>query len=142
MTTQQNETLVRRFFADPVNKQQAELWRDICTSDYVHHDPQLPGVDIRGLDNYIDTMNGFFSVFPDIQVSIHHIFSSGDRAAARWTFSGTQRGAMPGLAPTGKQVSVNCISIHRMAGGKVAESWVVYDALGMMQQLGVVPSPG
>jgi predicted ester cyclase len=47
-----------------------------------------------------------------------------------------------GVAPTGNQVTVTGITINRVSGGKIAESWTNYDALGMMQQIGAVPEPG
>ena len=88
---------------------------------------------------------GMVGAFPDLAVSVAELIAEGNRVAARWSFSGTHNGELPGdppLPPTGKRVSVNIMSIHRLASGKIAESWVVFDAMGMMQQLGVVPGPG
>ena len=55
--------------------------------------------------------------------------------------SGTHRGELMGIEPTGKSVSVEAISVFRIADGKIAEEWTVWDALGLMQQLGTVPAP-
>jgi len=60
----------------------------------------------------------------------------------RWTYRGTHKSELMGIAPTGKQVTVTGICIDRIVGGKIAEEWGEMDNLGMMQQLGVVPSPG
>jgi predicted ester cyclase len=60
----------------------------------------------------------------------------------RWTGSGTHQGELIGVAPTGNQVTITGISINRISGGKIEESWTNYDALGMMQQIGVVRPPG
>jgi predicted ester cyclase len=56
-------------------------------------------------------------------------------------FSGTQEGELEGIPPTGNRVEFSGIMIDRFSGGKLAETWDNYDALGMMQQLGVIPSP-
>lgn len=58
----------------------------------------------------------------------------------RWTGSGTHIGEVNGIAPTGEKVEVDAISIHRMAGGKIAETWEVWDTLGFLQQLGAIPA--
>ena len=58
----------------------------------------------------------------------------------RWTGSGTHVGEINGIPATGKKISVDAITIHRMEGGKIAESWEVWDTLGFLQQLGAVPA--
>ena len=60
----------------------------------------------------------------------------------RWTARGTHQAELKGIGPTNKQVTVTGIGIDRIVGGKLEESWVNWDTLGMMQQLGVVPTPG
>lgn len=69
------------------------------------------------------------------------MFSSGDRVVARWTGTGNHRGELMGLAPTGKPIDVDAISIFRIADGKIAEKWTVWDALGLLQQVGAAPAP-
>jgi len=61
---------------------------------------------------------------------------------ARWSCRGTHRGDLNGIAPTGKQVMISGVSIARFADGKMVEGWVNWDALGLMQQLGVAPELG
>jgi predicted ester cyclase len=60
----------------------------------------------------------------------------------RWTSRGTHQGDLMGIPPTGKQVTLTGTYVARIVGGKIIEEWGNFDALGMMQQLGVVPSPG
>jgi predicted ester cyclase len=60
----------------------------------------------------------------------------------RWTLTGTHNGNLMGVPPTGKRVDCSAITIQRIAGGVIVEGWTIFDALGMMQQIGVVPSPG
>ena len=59
-----------------------------------------------------------------------------------WTGTGTHQGDLLGMAPTQKPATVIGIWIHRLAGGTIVESWNVWDTLGMLQQLGVIPAPG
>ena len=63
-----------------------------------------------------------------------------DKVVSRWTARGTHRGELMGIAPTGKQVAVTGINIERFANGKLVEGWSNYDTLGMLQQLGVIPT--
>ncbi len=69
------------------------------------------------------------------------MLAEGDKVVSRWTAHGTHQGALMGIAATGKHVTVTGITIDRIARDQVVESWTIFDALGMLQQLGVVPLP-
>ena len=66
--------------------------------------------------------------------------AEGDKVASRYTFRGTHQGELMGISPTGKQVTVTGMIINRIVNGKSEEGWLNFDALGMLQQLGVIPS--
>jgi predicted ester cyclase len=66
----------------------------------------------------------------------------GLRKMTRYTWSGTHRGEMAGIAPTGKRVEVGGIEIYRIKGGKVTDVWRIEETLSLMQQLGMVPELG
>jgi predicted ester cyclase len=70
------------------------------------------------------------------------LIAEGDKVAGRWTARGTHKGDLFGIPPTGKQGTVTGIDIYHFAGGKIEENWSNWDALGLMQQLGVIPAPG
>jgi predicted ester cyclase len=57
----------------------------------------------------------------------------------RWFCRGTHKGDFSGFAPTGRQFTISGITVARLANGRIAEAYVNWDALGLMQQLGVVP---
>jgi predicted ester cyclase len=78
----------------------------------------------------------------DARWEVHAMLESGDIVITRWTGRGTQTGDLLGIAPTQRKVSVDGIWMHRVAGGKIVESWNCWDTLGMLQQLGVVPQLG
>ena len=77
---------------------------------------------------------------PDLQLIVEDQIAEGDKVATRWRMCGTHSGAeFMGMPPTGRKVDVTGISIDRLVKGKIAEHWSAEDALGMMQQLGIVP---
>jgi len=83
---------------------------------------------------------GFLSGFPDWHGTVDDIIVEGDRVVNRWSGNGTQTAPLMGIPPTGKHVTLQGITIFRVAGGKVVEQWSHADTLGLMQQLGVVPT--
>jgi steroid delta-isomerase-like uncharacterized protein len=82
------------------------------------------------------------SAFPDCRMTVEDVVAEGDQVAYRWTFSGTHRGELRGIAATGKRVSISGINVDRIAHGKIAEHWSQADVLGLLQQLGAVPGGG
>ena len=132
-----DEAVVRRYYEEMANGRQNELASELFAADHVMHDPQVPaGPGPDGMAAVIST----YQEGVDGHWTVDDLFSSGDKVVARWTGSGTHVGEVNGIPPTGKAVSVDAISIHRMADGKIAETWEVWDTLGFLQQLGVVPS--
>ena len=81
------------------------------------------------------------AAFPDLQYTVEDQIAEGDKVVTRYTASGTHRGELMGIAPTGSRVEITGISITRVEDGKIEEIWETHDALGMMRQLGVIPSP-
>ena len=81
------------------------------------------------------------TAFPDMRITIEDQVAEGDKVVTRWTASGTHQGDLMGIDPTGRRATVTGITIDRISGGKVEETWTNFDAMGMMQQLGVIPSP-
>jgi predicted ester cyclase len=79
------------------------------------------------------------AAFPDVRFTINDQFADGDKVATRWTVTGTNKGALMGIPPTGKHSTVSGITIDRYQNGKAIESFTNWDTLGMFQQLGVVP---
>lgn len=133
------EAVVRRFYDDMCNGRQNDLAGELFTADHVLHDPQIPGVP-PGPDGVAATVTVYQNGV-DGHWTIEDIFSAGDRVTVRWTGSGTHVGEVNGIPPTGKAVGVDAISVHRMADGKIAETWEIWDTLGLLQQIGVVPAP-
>jgi predicted ester cyclase len=80
------------------------------------------------------------TAFPDHRIDIVDMVAEGDKVVMRITFSGTHQGSYMGIAPTGKHFTMELINITRVVNGKAVEHWGVRDDLGMLQQLGVIPT--
>ena len=135
MTTQ-NAELSRRIFEDVWNRKNLSAINDLIAADYIHHDPNSPAA--NGVDGYKQFVNHYMSAFPDAHFTIDDAFTQGQNEVTRWTVVGTHEGELAGIPPTGRRFSVTGISIARVVNGKITESWNSWDALGMMQQLGIV----
>lgn len=139
MSSQDNVALVRRYFDELCTGRRLDLADTLFASDCAFHDPQIPG--IVGPKAIADTIK-VYQTSVEGHWAIEDIFGCDDRVAVRWTGSGVHSGDVMGLAATGKAVRVDAISIFRIANGKIAETWEVWDTLGFLQQLGVVPKQG
>jgi predicted ester cyclase len=80
--------------------------------------------------------------FPDYSGTNVDQIAEGDKVANRFVFLGTHLGEFMGVAPTGKRVTFTGNSIDRVVEGKIVESWVEADILGVLRQLGAAPEPG
>jgi predicted ester cyclase len=94
----------------------------------------------NGPEGVKHTVTLYRNTFPDLQFTIDHMIDADEFVTTRFTSRGTHKGALLGIAPTNKTIKVEGIAINRISRGRIAEGWVVWDALGMMQQLGVVPA--
>ena len=78
--------------------------------------------------------------FPDLHFKVEDILTEGDKVAYRLTVSGTHKGEFQGIPPTDRKVSFTSAGVSNIVDGKVAGGWVDADTMGLMQQLGVIPS--
>jgi steroid delta-isomerase-like uncharacterized protein len=99
------------------------------------------GEDVRGLKKIKQVMSEFYDAFPDVHHTIDDMIVEGDKIVVRFTYTGTHKGEIVGIPPTNKKVTVSGIDIFRFSGDKRVEGWERFDTLGLMQQLGVVPTP-
>jgi predicted ester cyclase len=134
-----HENVLRRLVEDVWNRARYDELDQLVTPNVANHDPLNP---TSGLAPFRDVIKKYRAAFPDLRQDIDDLFSVGDKAVARLTCSGTHRGPLDGVAPTGRSATVSAIVIARLSGDKIAEMFVNWDALGLMQQLGVVTMPG
>lgn len=116
-----------------------DLANELVAAEALGHDPAQPEP-TKGPAGLIESARGYREAFPDLKLIVNQVVAEGDHVAIRWTARGTHKGELFGIAPTGKEATVTGISIDRWADGKIAESWVNWDTLGLLQQLGAVPA--
>lgn len=138
MSTESNIATVRRYF-DAFNGNAVSL-DTIIDAECMQYDPAtpLPG---KGIEQTRHLHTMYRTSFPDLTFHVTDIFGAGDRVAACWTATGTQRGELMGMPPSGLKGEVTGTSIFRLKDGKLAEIRVNWDTLGLLRQLGVLPIP-
>jgi steroid delta-isomerase-like uncharacterized protein len=143
MSAEQNKAIARRWLKDGFEKGNLALANEVFAADYIGHDPNSPpGGWPRGPEGGKAVAATYRGAFPDLQFTIEEEITEGDMVVTRWTARGTNTGELMGMPPTGKKATVAGIDINRIANGKIAETWTNFDALGMLLQLGVIPTPG
>jgi steroid delta-isomerase-like uncharacterized protein len=138
MSAEGNRALVRRFIDEVFNEGRLTVAEEVLAPDYAHHDPATGerGSGIEGLERMV----GFYrQAFPDFRIDLEDQIATEDRVVERWTGRGTHQGSLQGHPPTGRTIAAQGISIHRIADGRIAETWTCFDSAGMLRQLGVVP---
>ncbi len=125
MSAEENKAFIRRYF-EALNRDKSPATLDEWVAD-------------EQLKQYIATVE---AAFPNYQFAIEDLVAEGDKVAVRVTSELEHRGALMGFPPTGKRATISGIFLYRIAGGKIVESWIQSDRLGLLQQLGLVPGPG
>ena len=141
MSAQENKALARRSWEIVTETNLDTLddgLKEVYAEDVVLHEPDEDIVGIEGLKQFLSMIR---AAFPDLRVTLEDAIAEGEKVVSRWTAQGTHQGELMGIAPTGSQVTFTGITIHRIEDGKIVEEWENWDALGMMQQIGAVPSP-
>jgi steroid delta-isomerase-like uncharacterized protein len=140
MSLEANKEVIRAYVETIFNQRQVERADELVAPDYLDH-TALPG-QAPGLEGAKQKWAMYLAGLPDLRVTIEELVAEGDKVAVRRSYAGTHRGELLGIPPTGKQVRLGGISIFRLDGGKIAEQWEQLDRLALMQQLGVLPTPG
>jgi len=138
-TLEANKALVRRIWEDIFNRRNLELADKLIAPGSVNHEAP-PGITAEGPEAVRQVVTMLTTAFPDHRIDILDVVAECDKVVMRITFSGTHRGPYMGIAPTGKHFTMELINITRVVNGKAVEHWGVRDDLGMLQQLGVVPT--
>ena len=139
MSTEENKAIVRRF-VEEFNQGNLAVIDGLCTPDFVFHDPANPSVHSR--EDHNQWLTRLRTALPDAHISIEDMLAEEDKVAYRYTFRATHSKSWRGAAPTGKPITVTAMEIIHMTDGKIAEVWLNSDALGLVQQLGLIPAMG
>jgi steroid delta-isomerase-like uncharacterized protein len=136
--SEQNKAVVRRLIAELWNNGNLSVADQLFTPNYTHHDSSTPDFG-HGPESERKRAALYRTAFPDLRLTIEDLIAEGDTVVTRWSCHGTHKGDLNGMAPTGKQFTISGVTVARLLNGKLAEGYVNWDALGLMQQLGVVP---
>lgn len=142
-TPEENKQIVRRVVAEGVNTGNLDLIREMLSADYARHSQattEMP--EIRGVEAMMGFLRAHLTAFPDWHEEIDLMIAEGDKVAFLTTGTGTHTGPMGDVPATGKTVEVVNYIIHRIESGKIAESWVGWDNLTVLVQLGLLPPSG
>jgi len=110
----------------------------LLKSDYIRHDANLP--DVVGLQAEQQFIVTALTAFSDLHFEAEQLIAENDLVMCRLTARGTHRSEFMGVPPSGRHVDFQSVDIFRLSDGKIAEQWVVMDALGLLQQLGAIPT--
>ena len=132
-----NKATVRRFIGQAFNAGDLAVVDELVATDYVlHFTPEVRGPE--GLKQFITE---YRTAFPDYTCTIEDQVAEADKVVTRWTMRGTQQGQLMGIPPTGKQVTLPGVVLDRVSNGRLVETWMQADTLGLLQQLGISQAP-
>ncbi|MGH2784880.1 MAG: ester cyclase [Actinomycetota bacterium] len=127
----------REFFASQ-DRAKGGPAAELLTSDYVANVAGYPPMDLAGHGAFAGQ---FYVAFPDIVHTVSDTVEEDDKVAVRFRITGTNTGPLMGQPATGKPIDIGALGIMRFVGGKVAEIHSEFDLMGMMQQIGALPTP-
>jgi len=129
-----NKSLIRRNFEVIWSDCNLSVADDIIAPDYVGHIATL-SEPVHGVDAFKQMVMLYHMAAPDIRFMIQDEVAEGSKVATRWIAHGTHRGEFMGIAPSGQTLSVTGMSFHRVANGRIQESWDDWDALTVLQNM-------
>jgi len=134
-----NRAIVRRLYEEVWNKRRFELLDELLSPSHAIHDNAAPGSSV-GPEAYKAQLAHFLEAFPDLRFTIEDIVGENEKIVIDWTISGTHKVEFWGVRPTNKKMSLDGITIHHIANGKIMDSYVTSDALVLWKQLGATVS--
>lgn len=140
---EKNMAIVRLMHAE-VAKKNLSVFEEYLLPNYVRHCQAMPPElqEMHGTEQFIGFVTDFYvNAVPDLKESIDLIMADGDKVAYVLSMTGTQTGTMGDLPASGKSFELVNIVIHRFEDGKIAETWVSWDNVAMLSQLGFFPPP-
>ena len=136
MSAEENKTLAHRILEEIFNGLNPNLIDELFAPGIVVHDPDK---ELRGLEQVKQGILRLRGAFPDLHYTAEDMIAESDKVVVRFTGRGTHRGEFRGVPPTDKEMTYTGIMILRFVDGRVVDYWAVSDALGIFQQLGVIP---
>ena len=132
-----NRDLSNRFIEEVINGRKLSLIDETVAEDFVYIDSTIGTV--KGRDSLKEMLTRMFSSFPDLVWTVEQYISEGDTIVTHYSVTGTQDGEYRSIPAMHKKITVQGVSINKIIDGKLAETRMLRDDLGLMRQLGVIP---
>jgi steroid delta-isomerase-like uncharacterized protein len=133
-----NGQVMRQAFEEIMARGNVAVIDELFAADFAGHDT---AGGTFGREEFREGVLAMLAAFSDRQVQIADQVVAGDKVVTRWQATGVHAGTFNGIPATGRHVSLTGISIDRLAGGRIVESWEVTDDMGLLRQLGAAPVP-
>ena len=124
---------------DVLNNHEYEKLDQFYAQDFRRYCQATPDVKVESLDDFKAPLSEWDQQFPDAKSEVHLTAAEGDLVAFYMTYSGTHTGQMGAFPATGKQMAAECAGFHRLEQGKIVETWVTWDNVAVLSQLGLFP---
>jgi predicted ester cyclase len=138
--SEKNKAIAARIPLEAFNQGKLEVIDELIADNSVDHGELPPGMP-AGKEGVKLLIKSLRSAFPDFKITLGLQVAEGDLVVQQATTTGTMKGAFAGMPPSGKKATWDAIHITRIKGDKIVEHWAVQDQLGMLQQLGFIPTP-
>lgn len=138
--SEQNKTLAHRFHLEMLQEGKFDLIDKLISPNFVAHVPGLPGEFSKGPEGVKKWFAALRAGISNLDFNHYDTITEGDMVLIRWDSGGTHTGNLFGVAASGKSIKITGLDLFRIAEGKIAEMWQEADYLGMMQQMGAIPS--
>ncbi len=136
MSAEKNIAAFRRIVEEAFSQGKLSVVDEVCAPGMREHQGGVEPANADGLKAAIRMLR---NAFPDLSLKIEDVVAEGDQVWARLRCSGTHRGALVGIPPTGRTFETTAIDICRFESDRLVEHWGVPDRLGMLEQLGLAP---
>jgi len=134
-TTEDNKRVIRRFVDEVINRKNLDAIDEIVAEDFIEHIP-FPGQG-PGREGLRYAISLFISAFPDLHWVLEEQTAEAERVVSRFTMTGTHRGELLGIPPTGRSIEIVGVVFDVVRDGMFAESRILMDMPGLLQQLSV-----
>ncbi len=141
MTLDELKLVARTFFEEVWNQGDPTAVERLSTSDIIAYDAGHPEP-VVGLAAEQERIRQYRTAFPDVHFTVKDQIAEGDKVLSRWEVHATHKGELLGIPPTGKSFTVSGMTVDQIANGKIFPSWINWDTLGLLQQIGVIPKLG
>ncbi|QFU81519.1 ester cyclase [Natronorubrum aibiense] len=136
-TPSKHKQVIERYL-EAFNEQDVDALPELVTEDVLVQGLIGADGDVNGIEEYGEWWTETLSGIPDAHIELEDYFESGEKVAARWTFTGTQENDLFDIPATNRSFEITGLAIFRMEDEKIAEKRYQQDDLGMLQQLGIV----